>query len=93
MPKYRATVYVSGLTGDSPRAVRNEIDEQLRKSGLQNCRVVGIDLEAPMAPRRSIDETVASIPPPAGGAGGWLLIAAATWALLFFWWMLSASPE
>lgn len=93
MPKFRATVHVSGLTGESPRAVRSEIDEQLRKSGLQNCHVVSIDLDEPMAPRRRTNEAVETVPPPANNAGGLLLMAAATWALLFFWWMLSVTPE
>lgn len=94
MPKYRATVHISGLSGENPRAVRSEIDEQLRKSGLQNCRIVSIDLDAPMAPHRRTNEAVETLPPPANSARGLLLMAAAaTWALLFFWWMLSGTPE
>jgi hypothetical protein len=101
MPKYRAIVHVSGLTGENPRVVRSEIDEQLRKSGLENCQVVSIDLDLPVATRRRVNEAVESLQPPASRAGGFLLVAAATWALLFFctwallffWWMLSAAPE
>lgn len=97
MPKYRATVQVNGITGENPRAVRSALDEQLRKSGLENCRVVTVDLESvpsPPPPRTS--------PPGAGAAepgetawrretniGGLLLMAAAAWAIWFFWWMLS----
>jgi hypothetical protein len=94
MPKYRATVQVSGLTGDSPRAVRSALDEQLRKSGLENCRVVALDVDAPFptaAPPRS-----ATPPPPRGrqiDAGGLLLVGAAAWAIWFFWMMLSSLPD
>jgi flagellar biosynthesis/type III secretory pathway ATPase len=97
MPKYQATVHVTGLTGENPRAVRSALDEQLRKSGLENCRVVAIDVEGasnpsalprPAAPTGASKETTwrreANI-------GGLLLIAAAAWAIWFFWWMLSSS--
>lgn len=93
MRKYRATVQVSGLAGESPRAVRSALDEQLRNSGLSNCQVVSIEIDAP--------QIVPKHPPPESpptraaesGPGGFLLVAAATWAILFFWWMLTAAPE
>jgi hypothetical protein len=94
MPKYRATVQVSGLAGENPRAVRSALDEQLRKSGLENCRIVTLDVDAPlakMAPPRSAN------PPPARrrqiDAGGLLLVGAAAWAIWFFWMMLSSASE
>jgi hypothetical protein len=93
MPKYRAIVHISGLTGENPRVVRSEVDERLRKSGLQNCQIVSLDLDTPMAPRRRANEASDGLQLPAGNPGGFLLIAAVTWALLFFWWMLSATPE
>jgi flagellar biosynthesis/type III secretory pathway ATPase len=96
MPKYRATVRVSGLTGETPRAVRAALDEQLRKSGLQNCGIVAIDIDAPpptkVAPVRR--------PAPAAparrhqnSAGELLLVTAATLAIWFFWWILTAPPD
>ncbi len=97
MPKYRATVQVSGITGESPRAVRSALDEQLRRSGLENCHVVSVDLDPP--PRKALmrRSTAAAPSEPAWGsqvnAGGLLLAAAATWAICFFWWMLSGTPE
>jgi hypothetical protein len=94
MRKYRATVQVSGIVGESPRAVRSALDEQLRQSGLGNCEVVSIDLDAPapVVHRRTSDVVVASAPPTQFGTGRMLLAAAAAWALLFFWWMLSTVP-
>ena len=98
MPKYRATVQVSGLAGDSPRAVRSALDEQLRKSGLENCKVVTVDVDAPRLQRSS--------PMPLPGLegtgeaartgfdiGGLLLVGAVAWAIWFFWMMLSSLPE
>jgi ferric-dicitrate binding protein FerR (iron transport regulator) len=91
MPRYRATVHVSGITGENPRAVRSALDAQLRKSGLQNCRIVNVDLEgAPAAAsietQRVADREVAR---QRASIGGLLLIAALAWAIWFFWWMLS----
>jgi ferric-dicitrate binding protein FerR (iron transport regulator) len=96
MPKYRATVQVTGMTGESPRAVRSALDEQLRKSGFENCQIVSVDLEAP-PPKALMRAPAAPAVEPAwrrqANAGGLLLVAAAAWAIWFFWWMLSASSE
>lgn len=97
MRKYRATVQVTGIAGESPRAVRSALDEQLRQIGLQNCEVVSIDLDAPtpVVRRPAANGIVASAPPAQAqhlGAGRMLLAAAAAWALLFFWWVLSTVP-
>jgi ferric-dicitrate binding protein FerR (iron transport regulator) len=97
MSKYRANLHVSGITGDSAKAARSALDEQLRKSGLDNYRVVSIDLEAPPAPAAA-QRRVRTAPSEASwerqaNAGGLLLVAAAAWAIWFFWWMLSAGGE
>lgn len=95
MPKYRATLQLSGIAGDSPRAVRSTLDEQLRSSGLANCQVVSIDIDAPIetptGPRqRSVEGSAWQSQT---NLGGLLLVSAAAWAVWFFWWMLSATPE
>jgi ferric-dicitrate binding protein FerR (iron transport regulator) len=98
MPKYRATVRVTGMSGENPRAVRSALDEQLRRSGFENCQIVSVDLEAPpppavpkrAAPAPVVEERTWRRQP---NTGGLLLVAAAAWAIWFFWWMLSASPE
>jgi hypothetical protein len=92
--KYKATVHVSGLDGDSPTSVHSALDDQLKKSGLQNCRIT----VEPEGMSRAV-----SRPTPAAAtestwrrqtnAGGLLLVVAAAWALWFFWWMLSAGAE
>ena len=95
MPKYRATVHVSALTGESPRAVRAALDERLRQYGLENCRIVAIDIDAPPQ-NQAMTARPAPVQPARrsqANAGGLLLIAAAAWAIWFFWWMLSAAPE
>jgi hypothetical protein len=95
MPKYRATVHVSGLTGEGPRAVRAALDARLREHGLENCRIVAIDIDAP--PQNSAMTMRPGPIQPArrgqAGAGGFLLVAAAVWAIWFFWWVLTAAPE
>jgi hypothetical protein len=87
MPKYRATVHVSGLAGDNPRAVRSALDAQLRQIGLEHWRVVALDVDAP--PR-----VVSPSAPPIArepdrdrpvDAGALLLVGAAAWAIWFFW--------
>jgi ferric-dicitrate binding protein FerR (iron transport regulator) len=98
MPKYQATVHVTGLTGEDPRAVRSALDEQLRKSGLENCRIVAIDVEgvpSPPALTRAAaraDTARETTWRREANIGGLLLIAAAAWAIWFFWWMLSSAP-
>ena len=97
MPKYQATVHVTGLTGENPRAVRSALDEQLRKSGLANCRVVAIDVEGASSPSTLARPAAPPVTPKEttwrreANIGGLLLIAAAAWAIWFFWWMLSSS--
>jgi hypothetical protein len=96
MPRYRATIYVTGVTGETPSAARAAVEEQLKQSGLENCRVVSVDPEGLAArPQRRAPA------PPAGeqdwrrqsNAGGLLLVAAVAWAIWFFWWMLSNGHE
>ena len=97
MPKYKATVHVTGLSGDSPTSVRTALDDQLKKIGIENCRVVAVEPEgwaraaqqqaAPHAPSQD------SAWRRQANAGGLLLVAAAAWAVWFFWWMFSVGPE
>jgi hypothetical protein len=97
MPKYRATVQVSGLTGDGPRAVRSALDEQLRKSGFDKSRVVSVEIDAP------VEKPAVRRPVVAGGStrpanrridpGGLLLVGAAVLAIWFLWSMLMGAPE
>jgi hypothetical protein len=97
MPRYRATVQVTGIAGDTATAVRGELEEQLRRSGLENCRVVSVDPEglpvrpAPLPRAPAVNEESAWRRQ--SNAGGLLLVAAAAWAIWFFWWMLSVSGE
>lgn len=96
MPRYRATLKVSGISGESPRAVRSALDEQLRSSGLENCHVVSVDLDVPYGDGAR-DSRFMGVGEPSWqeqtNAGGLLLVAAAAWAVWFFWWMLSAAPD
>lgn len=95
MPKYRATVQVSGLAGENARAVRSALDEQLRKVGLEHCRVVAVDIDSPGRPleRRAVtnDAVDARRDRPVDTAA-LLLLGAAAWAIWFFWWMLTGDP-
>ena len=88
---------VSGITGESPRAVRSALDEQLRQGGLENYHVVSVDLDPPARKTLVRPSVVADPSEPTGSsqtnAGGLLLVAAAAWAIWFFWWMLSGAPE
>jgi hypothetical protein len=96
MPKYRATLQVSGIVGENPRSVRSALDEQLRKSGLENCRVVRVDVEAPPEGALNRGRTEERTDPTwqrPSNAGGLLLVAAAAWAVWFFWWVLSGPGE
>lgn len=96
MPKYRVTLQVSGLSGENPSEVKSALDEQLKKSGIENCRIVGIDpdgMSARAAARAPASAPVDSAWRRQANAGGLLLVAAAAWAIWFFWWMLSTAPE
>ena len=95
MPKYRATVHVTGLDGESPTSVRSALDDQLKKSGLANCRVVVVEPEAMARAVTPAKPAVARDPAwrRQANAGGLLLVAAAAWALWFFWWMFSVGGE
>jgi len=96
MPKYRATIYVNGVNGETPSAARATVEEQLKQSGLENCRVVSVDPEGlagrpvrrPAAPTNQDSEWRRQ-----SNAGGLLLVAAVAWAIWFFWWMLSNGPN
>ncbi|MDX2167413.1 MAG: hypothetical protein SF182_10130 [Deltaproteobacteria bacterium] len=98
MPRYRATVHVTGIAGDTATAVRGELEEQLRRSGLENCRVVSVDpeglpLRPPPPPVRALAPSDDSAWRRQSNAGGLLLVAAAAWAIWFFWWMLTVTSE
>jgi ferric-dicitrate binding protein FerR (iron transport regulator) len=98
MPKYRATVHVTGIPGDTANAVRGALEEHLKRSGLENCRVVSVDPEGlparPVAlPNRPSVANENSAWRRQSNGGGLLLVAAAAWAIWFFWWMLSAGAE
>lgn len=94
MPKYCATVRVTGLTGENPRAVRSALDEQLRQTGLPNYRVVNLDVDG-----RPVVRAAQSLRPSGSGTtrqvepGGLFLVAAAAWAVWFFWMMLSSGAD
>lgn len=100
MPRYRATVHVTGIAGDTAATVRGELEEQLRRSGLDNCRVVSVDPEG-LPTRPPLARRAAAAGGPLqesawrrqSNAGGLLLVAAAAWAIWFFWWMLGATSE
>ncbi len=92
MPKYRATIYVNGVAGETPTAARAAVEEQLKQSGLENCRVVSVDPEGlgarPMHRPVAVTNTDTEWRRQSN-AGGLLLVAAVAWAIWFFWWMLS----
>lgn len=98
MPRYRATIYVTGVDGDTPSAARAAVEEQLKQSGLENCRVVAVDPEG-LAAARPQQRRPPAAPSPdpewrrQANAGGLLLVAAVAWAIWFFWWMLSNGHE
>lgn len=97
MPRYRATIQINGVDGETPAAARGVLEEQLRRSGIENCRVVSVDPEG--LPGRHPPPRPVQVPATNTGwrrqsnAGGLLLVAAATWAIWFFWWMLSNGTE
>lgn len=92
MPRYRATIYVNGVDGETPSAARAAVEEQLKQSGLENCRVVSVDPEG-LTARAVRRPPAVRAPEPEwrrqSNAGGLLLVAAIAWAIWFFWWMLS----
>jgi ferric-dicitrate binding protein FerR (iron transport regulator) len=96
MPKYRATIHVSGVDSESPSAARAAVEEQLKLSGLANCRVVSVDPEG-LTSRVGRRPRTPDGPDPAwrrqSNTGGLLLVAAVAWAIWFFWWMLSNGHE
>jgi len=97
MPKYRATVRVSGIDGESLQSVRTALDEQLRQSGLENCRIVNVEAEVPPPPVRRNGPASALKQPPIwrrqADTGAMLLVAAVAWGIWFFLWMLLGTPE
>jgi ferric-dicitrate binding protein FerR (iron transport regulator) len=96
MPRYRATIHVNGVDGETPSAARAAVEAQLKQSGLENCRVVSVDPEG--LTQRPVHRP-AKVPGPdahwrrQSNAGGLLLVAAVAWAIWFFWWMLSNGHE
>lgn len=96
MPKYRATISVSGITGETPTAARAEVEALLKESGMQNCRVISVDpegLSSRPLPRPTAPVTTDPAWRRQSNAGGLLLVAAVAWAIWFFWWMLSNGHE
>ena len=97
MPKYRATVQVSGLTGDGPRAVRTALDEQLRKSGFEKSRVVSVEIDGPThkSPARQLIGKARAPRPSSRGLdlGGLLLIGAGAVAFWVLWSLWMGMPE
>ena len=96
MPKYRATDLRQRRERRDPSAARAALEEQLKQSGLENCRVVSVDPEglagasgASAGRRRQPDSEWRR----QSNAGGLLLVAAVAWAIWFFWWMLSNGPD
>ena len=96
MPRYRATIHVTGVSGETPSAARAAVEEQLKQSGLENCRVISVDPEG-LAARPVRRPAAVNSPDPdwrrQSNAGGLLLVAAVAWAIWFFWWMLSNGHE
>jgi len=98
MPKYRATVQVSGLTGDGPRAVRTALDEQLRKSGFEKSRVVSLEIEGPTTRKSPVRQLTGNAPAPRPSSrgldlGGLLLIGAGAVAFWVLWSLWMGMPE
>lgn len=96
MPKYRATIQLTGVSGETATAARAAVEEQLRLVGIENCRVISIDPEG-LAARPLPRPAAAAHPDPEwrrqSNTGGLLLVAAVAWAIWFFWWMLSNGHE
>lgn len=96
MPKYRATIHVNGVPGETPSAARAAVEEQLKIGGIENCRVISVDPEG-LAPRQMARPPAVVHADPEwrrqSNAGGLLLVAAVAWAIWFFWWMLSNGHE
>jgi len=96
MPKYRATIHVTGVSGETPSAARAAVEEQLKLGGFENCRVISVDPEG-MVPRPMPRPPAVVHADPEwrrqSNAGGLLLVAAVAWAIWFFWWMLSNGHE
>ena len=90
MPKYRATIQVTGLTGGSPRAVRAALDAELHKSGIPGCRIVAIDIDAPPRGLVRKPSPIVRDPRRPANAGEVLIVVAATTVICLIWWMLSA---
>jgi ferric-dicitrate binding protein FerR (iron transport regulator) len=96
MPRYRATIHVIGVRGETPSAARAAVEAQLRDSGIENCRVVSVDPEGGVsssAHRPGVAPDPDSDWRRQSNTGGLLLVAAVAWAIWFFWWMLSNGRE
>lgn len=94
MPKYRATVRLSGLEGEDAEVVRRRLAAELRRLGPRELRVhverdiPGHGVPAPPIARRARGR-VWRQPRQArrGDGGGLLLVIAITWAIWFFWFL------
>jgi len=89
MPRFRATVRVEGLSGESADDVRGALQAKLERAKLEGARVVGVERSDPRPERR---RQIAPRVAPAEGAwrkesnaGGILLLVAVGWAVWFFW--------
>ena len=77
MPKFRATLQLTELSGSDPAAVRDSVEESLVRAGLTHWRVVSIESESKVSlfmqtgqlPRREPTRRAANV-------GGYLLAGA-----------------
>lgn len=92
MPKFRATLRVSELTGQDPAAIQRTLEEKLKLAGVEKWRILKIEAEAAEtrnahAPASGPDRRE---PAPTPTAGGFLLVMAGALALWFFWYLSSS---
>ncbi len=97
MPKYRATVRIEGLVGDSADDVRGAVLTKLKRASLDEVRVTNVER---IVPRTEMRPRITPRVAPAEGAwrkesnaGGALLLVAAGWAVWFLWSMASRLIE
>ncbi len=90
MPKFRATVQFTNLDGEDTVAVRQALDDEVKRAGFAHWRIVSIEPEVKAARwrLRSTPDDCVSRPRRPLNAGGVLLVTASAWAIWFFW-MLS----
>jgi len=86
MPRFRATLQLTDLSGSDHAHVRESVEESLNKAGLSHWRVLSIEDQAKVSP---LVQTIPAAPRSPGrraaNLGGYLLVVAVAWALWFFW--------